>query len=91
MKSITITQGEKSQQLNFSDSITGMNEANTFMVVGPRYYGYGESIKSAKQNCIKAGCKKMAVVKAYLGDESLGVTNFGEIRADKVLFCLGEV
>ena len=26
---------------------------------------------------------------AYMGDDSIGVTGMGEIRADKVLVCLG--
>lgn len=68
-----------------------LQSADTFLVVGPGFCGYGESLKAAKENCIKAGCPKKAEMKAYLGDNKLGVDGFGQVSANKVLFCLGAI
>ncbi len=85
---ITIKQGDETQELRISD--TGLEGLDTILVVGPGYYGYGVSIKAAKDACIKAGCPRKARMLAYMGDDTLGVTDFGEVRS-LVMVELGEV
>lgn len=63
----------------------------TILVVGPGYYGYGSSLKEAKANCLASGAKRTDPMKAFMGDDSIGVTGMGEIRSDNVLVCLGEI
>ena len=87
---VTVTHKGKSQELVFN-SLENLSSADTFIVVGPGFYGYGESIAAARKNCIAAGCPRSKKMLGYLGDESLGVSGFGIVSAQKVLICLGEV
>lgn len=68
-----------------------ITKGDCFFVVGPGYYGYGNSIKEAKGACIRAGCKRTAKMLAFYGDETIGVTGFGEVRANDLLIKLGEI
>ena len=86
---LTITHKDNQSQVQFQN-LENLSAADTFIVVGPGYYGYGVSIAAARKNCIKAGCPRSAKMRAYLGDESLGAGCFG-VSANKVLVCLGEV
>lgn len=68
-----------------------ITKGDCFFVVGPGFYGYGNSIKEAKAACIRAGCKPKLKMLAYYGDANIGVTGMGEIRANDLLVALGEV
>ncbi len=84
----TTTLKDRSQELRVSGDIA---QVTTIIVIGPGYYGYGASLKEAKANCITSGAKRTDKMLAYMGDDSLGVTGMGAVRADKVLVCLGEI
>ena len=88
MQVMTITHKGKEQKLQFEGS---MAKATTFLVIGPGFYGYGESLKVARENCIAAGCKRSQKMIAYLGDDALSVDDFGMISAGACLFKLGDV
>lgn len=68
-----------------------ITKGDCFFVVGPGYYGYGNTIKQAKETCIKAGCKRTMKMVAFYGDANIGVTGMGEIQANDLLVNLGEV
>lgn len=85
---LTVTLKGKSQQLSFDGDIS---KADTIIVISEGYFGYGESIKTAKENCIRGGAPRKGRFIAYLGDEHLAVNDFGEISAGSVLFKLGDV
>ena len=87
-QSFTVSLKGKEQRLRVYGDI---RLVTTILVVGPGYYGYGHSLKVAKANCIASGAKRTDKMLAYMGDDSLGVTGMGEIRAEKVLVCLGEI
>ena len=77
----------KSQELYVAGDLATLD---TFIVVGPGFYGYGESVKTAKSNCIKSGAKKTDKMVAYLGDSTLGVDGMGYISA-LAMVKIGEV
>jgi len=68
-----------------------ITQGDCFMVVGPNYYGYGNTIKEAKANCIKSGCPRKAKMIAYYGDADMGIDNMGTMHAKQTLVSLGEV
>ena len=73
-------------------SLSGdLQAADTIIVIAPGFFGYGSSIAEAKKNCIAAGAKKTMTMKAYLGDKTLGVTDYGDVTANAFLMCLGEI
>jgi len=87
---LTIEHKGNTQELGFHN-LDNLASADTFLVVGPGYYGYGVSLAAARKNCVSAGCKPGAKKLAYLGDSTLGVTGVGTVVAEKVLVCLGEI
>ena len=62
-----------------------------FVVLGLGYWGKGDTIKEAKKNCIREGCKSKDKMIAFVGDMSIGVTSGGCVQADKILISLGEI
>jgi hypothetical protein len=63
----------------------------TYLVIGPGYYGYGNTLKQAYKNCTDAGCSRKHKRLAYVGDDSVGVNDFGQVSANRYLISLGEI
>ena len=61
-----------------------------FLVIGPGYFGFGESIKEARTNCMKEGCKAKDHLIAYAGSSDLSFTGGGYVSAT-FMIRIGEV
>lgn len=53
-----------------------------FLVVGPGYYGRSDSLKEAKKNCMKEGCKAKEMMIAFAGSDDIDITDGGFVSAD---------
>ena len=67
------------------------SQIEKFVVLGLGYWGKGDSIKEARKNCMKEGCKAKDKMIAFAGDQTIGVTSQGCVQADKFLVSLGEL
>lgn len=61
-----------------------------FVVVGPGYWGKGETIKAAKQQCMREGCRAKEKMIAFAGSQDIGVNDAGMVSASFLLH-LGEI
>ena len=73
------------------DRIAIESQIKKFVVLAFGYWGKGDTIKEAKKNCMKEGCKAKEKMVAFAGDKSIGVTGYGCVQADKFLISLGEI
>ena len=92
MSEIKITNG-KGETINTLEHHGEWAKVTSFMVVGPGVYGYGKDPATAKKNAKAQGTGKGKGDKFLLfaGDDSLGITGWGQVTANVCLFQLGEI
>lgn len=66
-----------------------IEQLTKFMVIGPGFFGRGDTLQEAKKNCMKVGCRAKDKMIAYAGSEDLSIEN-GYVVAS-VLFRIGEL
>ena len=63
---------------------------NKFLVVGPGYWGRGLTLKEARKNCLKEGCKVKDKMTGFWGTDDLTITSGGYVQASNMV-SLGEI
>ena len=56
-----------------------------FLVIGPGYFGKGKTLREAKMNCIKEGCKAKEKMVAFWGTKDIGINDSGWVSAKNMV------